>query len=363
MKVTRCSTRVVRTPADEPLLESEGAGSATRAFVLLHVETDEGIGGIGLTLFGGPLISALRAAVDALAELVIGENPLHVEAIATKLRTAAGFAGPGGIFTLALAAIDIALWDIKGKALGQPVWALIGGARDRVPTYASGALGRSMPVALLAMAAARLVGMGFTQMKMQLGGAPAASAEVERVQMVRESIGDEIALMADANQRWTVKQALDIGGRLERYHLFWLEDVVAHDDIPGQARVAAGLTTPLAAGEYHYGVSPFRALLEAGAVDVVMIDLVRVGGVTPWLKVAGMAAAFHRPVVSHLLPEMAVHLVAGVSNGLTVEYMPWTLRLFQETPRLEGGHLVVPQRPGWGLTVDEQAIKQYEVTV
>ena len=135
----------------------------------------------------------------------------------------------------------------------------------------------------------------------------------------------------------------------------------ATDDYPGLARVADALTTPIAAGEYVYGIAPFRHLLEARAIDVVMIDLVRVGGITQWLKVAGMAEAFNLPVVSHLVPEIHVHLIAAIPNGLTVEYMPWTLGLFEETPALEQGQLVVPNKPGLGLAFDQAAIKRYQV--
>jgi L-alanine-DL-glutamate epimerase-like enolase superfamily enzyme len=158
-----------------------------------------------------------------------------------------------------------------------------------------------------------------------------------------------------------VNHAIEVGRRLEPYRLYWLEDPVAHDDYAGLARVADTLTTPIAAGEYHYGIVPFRHLLEARSIDIVMIDLVRVGGITQWMKVAGMAEAFNLPVVSHLVPEIHVHLVAAIANGLTVEYMPWTLRLFEETPALEGGRLTVPTKPGLGLAFDQAAIKRYEL--
>jgi L-talarate/galactarate dehydratase len=361
MKIAHITTRVIRTPADNRLAPHVPAGNATREFVTIELQTDQGITGIGITLFGGPLILALKAAVDALAPLVIGENPIHVEAITAKLRRAASFAGPGGIFTLALAAFDIALWDIRGKLLDQPLCALVGGYRDRAPTYASGALPRASSLDELARTSTQLVDHGFKQLKMQLGGELGVAHAIERVRVVRTSIAEEIDLMADLNQRWDVRQAIAIGHRLEPYHLSWLEDVVAHDDYAGLARVTAALTTPIAAGEYHYGIVPFRHLLESHAITIVMIDVLRVGGITQWLKVAGMAEAFNLPVVSHLLPEIHVHLIAGIPNGLTIEYMPWTLGLFEETPIMEDGHLVVPLRPGLGLTFDAAAIKRYQL--
>src|SRR6266540_161270 len=256
MKITHVTTRVLNTPADNPLVVGLPAPTDTREFVTLELGTDEGPVGLGLTFFGGALTPALKAAVDALARLVIGDDPTQVEAIAAKLRRAAGSSGPGGIFTLALSAVDTACWDLKGKAMGRSVCALLGGLRDRVPTLA---------------------------------------ASVERVRVMREAVGPDVDLMCDINQLWSVHHAIEVGRRIEPYHLYWLEDPVAHDDYPGLARVADALVTPIAAGEYHYGLTPFRHLLEARAIDIAMIDLLRVGGITPWMKVAGMAEAFNLP--------------------------------------------------------------------
>ena len=146
-----------------------------------------------------------------------------------------------------------------------------------------------------------------------------------------------------------------VGKRIEPYHLFWLEDPTAHDDFAGLARIADNLVTPIAAGEYHYGIVPFRHMLEARSIDIVMIDLLRVGGITQWLKVAGMAEAFNLPVVSHLIPEIHVHLMAAIPNALTVEYMPWTHRLWTESRRSRTGQLVGAARGrAWGWSSTER---------
>jgi L-alanine-DL-glutamate epimerase-like enolase superfamily enzyme len=361
MKITHVTTRVLRMPADNPLVVGLPAPTDTREFVILELGTDQGLVGLGLTFFGGALTPALKTAVDTLGRLIVGDDPTQVEAIAAKLRRAAGSSGPGGIFTLALSAVDTACWDLKGKAAGKSVCALLGGLRDRVPTYASGALMRPHPVKYLAEAGPRLAAMGFSQMKMQCGSEPTVAASVERVRVMREAIGPDVDLMCDINQLWSVHHAIEVGRRIEPYHLYWLEDPTAHDDYPGLARVADALPTPIAAGEYHYGIVPFRHLLEHRSIDIVMIDLLRVGGITQWMKVAGMAEAFNLPVVSHLVPELHVHLIAAIPNGLTVEYMPWTLQLFEETPALEAGQLVVPTKPGLGLAFDQAVIKRYQV--
>ncbi|MBI4193660.1 MAG: mandelate racemase/muconate lactonizing enzyme family protein [Betaproteobacteria bacterium] len=363
MKISQVHSQIVRLPVDEPLGGGPAPPGATRDFVVLRVGTDQGVEGLGVTFFGGALTGALKAAVDALGALAVGQDPLRIETIVDKLRAAAVSCGPGGIFTLALSAIDIALWDIKGKVLNLPVARLAGGYRERVPTYASGALMRTFPLEHVVKAGPRLVEKGFRQMKTQLA-LPAPTnpgIEVERMRLIREAIGPEIDLMCDINQRWDVRQAISIGRRVEEHHLFWLEDVVAHDDYPGLASVAAALATPIAAGEYVYGAVPFRHMLEARSVDIVMIDWVRAGGITQWLKIAGMAEAFNLPVVSHLLPEIHVHLVSAIPNGLTVEYMPWASRLFVQGPALEDGMLIVPERPGLGLEFDHDVIKRFGV--
>jgi L-alanine-DL-glutamate epimerase-like enolase superfamily enzyme len=324
--------------------------------------TDQGVEGVGMSFFGGASMSgALKTAIDALGALAIGEDPLRIEAIVQNLRAAAASSGPGGIFTLALSAIDIALWDIRGKVFDQPVSRLLGGSRDRVPTYASGALMRGFPLAHVEQAAAQLVQKGFRQMKTQLAlpGNTNPEREIERIRVVRNAIGPDIDLMCDINQRWDVRQAISIGKRVDEYRLFWLEDVVAHDDYRGLAAVADALDTPVAAGEYVYGLTPFRYMLEARSVDIVMVDMLRAGGISQWVKIAGMAEAYNLPIVNHLAPEISVHLVAAVPNGLTVEYMPWSLRLWKEVPEPVNGELRVPDKPGLGLEFDPDTLKRY----
>jgi L-talarate/galactarate dehydratase len=366
MKITTIRTQIVALPNDEPLAGFSENPKATNPIVALRIGTDDGIEGIGVTFYGGAITSSLKRAVDDLGALLIGEDPLRIESIIAKLRAAAGGSGPAGMFTLALSAIDIALWDIRGKALGQPLWKLLGGARQRVPTYASGALRRNLSLDEVVAAAGRLKDRGFREMKTQLAlpGETSPAKEVERMRRVREAIGPDIKLMCDINQRWRVEQAIDIGRRVEDagVGLFWLEDVTTHDDFAGIARVNAALATPICGGELVYGIVPFRHMIEARAVDYVMIDLIRVGGITQWLKVAGMAEAFNLPVVSHVIPEIHAHLVAAVPNGLTVEYMGWMLQLFEGTAALENSELVLSDRPGLGLSFRDDTINRFAVT-
>jgi L-alanine-DL-glutamate epimerase-like enolase superfamily enzyme len=364
MKISSYEATTLRIPEDDPLANMAEEAGRMRPVVILRLRTDSGVEGIGLTFYGGAMTGSLRVAVEELAALTVGEDPMRVEKIVAKLNAGTGDScGPGGIFTLALSAIDIALWDIKGKALDQPLWKLLGGHRDRVATYASGSLRRGLTDAQAQRAAQTLVQKGFIEMKTQMAlpGNPTPAEEVRRVRVVREAIGPDIKLMCDINQRWRPEQAIDIGSRIEDVGLFWLEDVTTADDYPGLARVTAALKTPVAGGEYVWGIVPFRHMIEARSVDIVMIDICRAGGVTPWMKIAGMAEAFNLPVVSHVMPEMLVHLVAACPNGLTVEYMPWMLCLYEETPAIEHGMLVLPDKPGLGLKFDEKAVAAFKV--
>ncbi len=365
MKISRIRSQILVLPQADPLANTPEDPNAARPMVIVRLGTDDGTEGIGVTFYGGAITASLKRAVDDLGALVIGEDPLCIEAIIAKLRAAAGGSGPAGMFTLALSAIDIALWDIRGKALGQPLWKLLGGARQRVPAYASGALRRNLSLDEVVAAAGRLKDKGFREMKTQLAlpGDPSPAKEVERMRRVREAIGPDIKLMCDINQRWRVEQAIDIGKRVEDagVGLFWLEDVTTHDDYAGIARVNAALATPICGGELVYGVVPFRHMIEARSVDYVMIDLIRVGGITQWMKVAGMAEAFNLPVVSHVIPEIHAHLVAAVPNGLTVEYMGWMLQLFDGTAAVENSELVLSDRPGLGLTFREDTISRFGV--
>ena len=360
MKIASYEAITLNIPEDDPLANMPEQAGRTRPIVALRLRTDSGIEGIGVTLYG-KMNRTLHTAVEELAALTVGEDPMRIEAIVAKLRANSGDAGPGGIFTLALSAIDTALWDIKGKALDQPLWKLLGGHRDKVATYASGSLRRGLTDKQAQQAAETLLKKGFREMKTQMAlpGNPTPAEEVRRVRVVREAIGPDIKLMCDINQRWRPEQAIDIGHRVEEagVGLFWLEDVTAADDFQGLARVTAALKTPIAGGEYVWGIAPFRQMIQAHSVDIVMIDLARVGGVTQWMKVAGMAEAFNLPVVSHVMPEVLLHMVAACPNGLTVEYMPWMLALYEETPAIEKGQLVLPTKPGLGLTFDETTIK------
>ena len=361
MKIRETKVNFVRLPLEEPLVGAPYMPGMLREFFTVQVQTDEGIEGIGVTGFGGKLVRALRAALEDFGELIMGDDPLRTEQVNAKLRAASASCG-SGIAMLAISAIDTALWDIRGKAFGVPLARLLGGLRDKVPAYASGALTRTTPNDKLERAASALVEKGYSQIKTQMavdGFTP--KQEIERIRLIRGAVGPNVNLMVDINQRWSVAEAISIGHRVEDLGLGWFEDPTTCDDHQGHARIADALTTPICAGEYLWGIEPHRQAMSHHAIDITMIDLLRVGGVTPWMKVAGMAEAFNKPVASHLLPEIHVHLIAAIPNGLVVEYMPWTWRLFDDPPMPVNGEMTVPSGPGLGLKFAADLFEKYGV--
>ncbi len=364
MKITGSEVHLLGLPADEPLVGRPASPGATRPTVLLRLRTDEGVEGIGFTFLGSGLSRALKVAVEDLAALCVGFDPLDPAPMLDRLTALAGGSGPAGIFTLAVAALDIALWDIRGKAAGQPLWRMLGASGEPVPTYASGALMREFDLDTILRACRHLVDAGYGQVKMQLAlpGGHDRSREIDRIRRIREALGNETLLMCDINQRWSVPQALEMGQALEEFDLCWLEDPVSHEDLRGQAAVKAGQPLKIATGEFIYRPSGFEVLLASAAPDFVMIDPFRAGGITPWLTIAGMAHAEGRPVVSHLAPEIQVHLIGAVPNGWTVEYMPWSIALFREVPWPDRGYLRPPKGPGLGLVIDDAAVNRYRLS-
>ena len=362
MKIRQVTINLVRLPLEEPLVGAPPMPGMLREFLTVQIMSDDGIEGIGITTFGGKIVRTLKTALEEFGALIIGDDPLRTEQVTAKLRAASAPCSPGGIAALAISAIDIALWDIRGKVFGVPLARLLGASRDRVPAYASGALTRTTPTDKLERAAAALVAKGYSQIKTQMAvdGLNAAQ-EIERIRLIRSAVGPETNLMVDINQRWSVAEATSIGSRIEDLRLGWLEDPTRCDDYQGLAKIADALATPVCAGEYIYGIEPHRQTMTHHSVDIVMIDLVRVGGVTQWMKVAGMAEAFNKPVASHLLPEIHVHLIAAAPNGLVVEYMPWTWRLFDDPPMPDKGVMTVPTAPGLGLKFAAGLFDQYGV--
>ena len=352
MKITHAQTHVLRTPASNPLVVGLPAPTDTREFVTVELGTDQGLTGLGLTFFGGALTPALKSAVDTLAGLTIGEDPTQTELIAAKCRRAASHAGPGGIYSLALSAIDIACWDLKGKAVGQSVCALLGGLRDRAPTYASGALMRPHPKKYLAEAGPRLVKMGFRQMKMQCGSEATVAESIERVRVMRESIGPDVDLMCDINQLWSVNQAIEIGTASSRTSSSgwrtpspttitraWPGSLTpSHADRRRRVRLRHRAVPPLAGAplDRHRDDRPAAS----GRHHPVDEDRGHGGGLQParWSVTSSPSSTCTSS------PPFPTGLRSSTCRGRS--------SCSRKRPPMDAGQLVVPRKPGFGLSFD-----------
>jgi L-alanine-DL-glutamate epimerase-like enolase superfamily enzyme len=262
---------------------------------------------------------------------------------------------------MAIAPLDIALWDAAGKTVGQPLYRLLGGYRDRLPAYASDRLWYSLSLDELAESASQHVMHGYRAVKLRLGKEVRPEAEVERVHTVRQAVGANVGILVDATESWDRARATQTGRLLQEAGITWLEDPLHHQDLRGLSRLAETLDIPVAGGEHLYDLHAFQALLRHRAVDIAIIDLARAGGITPWRRIAASAQAHHVPVCGHVIPEIHVHLLSAIPNAFMVENVPRSAAILQEMPALEDGCLVAPKTPGLGLELDEAAVARYRV--
>lgn len=337
--------------------------SDTMTHVLVDLETDDGVvGQTYLVTFGLDWGRAVIELLRGLLDVVRGMDPRETSRVHRATWRATSMLGRRSLGVFAVSAIDMAAWDATAKTAGMPVWRMLGGSDEPLDTYASEGLWLTADLGQLAAEAAELVAKGFRAVKMRLGRARRAD-DIAAARAVRTAIGPDVKLMADANQGWDTRDAIDTGRALEDagVDLTWFEEPIAHDDVAGQARIAAELRTPLATGENAYTHFGFRELLEANAVDVMMPDLERIGGVTGWMRTAALADGWRKPLASHLFPELSCHVLAASPTAYYLEHMPWAQPLLAEKLRLVDGRVPLPSRPGFGLVWDATAVKRWTI--
>ncbi|HEU0157210.1 MAG TPA: mandelate racemase/muconate lactonizing enzyme family protein [Stellaceae bacterium] len=387
MKIADIRTIPLSYRCDTPY-GSAGGMQGARGALLVEIETDTGIVGIGEAGVGG---GGTRHVVEQqLRPMLLGEDPLLIEGLWQKMFARTRQFGRRGIVMNAISGIDIALWDIAGKAAKLPVYKLLGACRDRVEAYASGGFYQEgKGIDALAGEAEGYRAQGFHGMKMKIGRNPstqthlrhlvgnAEKCEVEpeediaRVAAVRKALGPNAKLMADVNCAWSPAMAIQMGRALEPYNLYWLEEPVATDDIDGSARVAEALATPIAGYETEIGLYGFRELITRGAVDIVQPDLAWSGGFSECRRIAAFAQAHHLMVAPHafagaVLLAASLHFAAAVPNALALEFdrNPNGLRdeLLTEPFAIDhDGTVRLPERPGLGIELDRSAVERYRV--
>jgi len=349
-------------------------------WVLVQVLTDEGLVGVGDgTNYPGALV--VEKAIQELNPQVVGENTFNIERLWRKMYQHLYFIGISGAAISALSAIEIALWDIVGKSLGTPIYNLLGGVcRERIRLYANlWTLERGLRPEDFAERALRAAEEGYTAVKfdpidpsertLNRSLTPQAEDNVEaRVRAVREAVGEEVDIALDMAAAMDPETAIRMGRRLEQYRLLFYEEPVPPENVGAMAKVTSSVNVPVCTGERLFTRFGFRELMEIGAADIIMPDVVRTGGIMETKKIAAMAEVHYLPVAPHnpnspISTLASAHVVANIPNFLILEFLaqdaPWRDEIITDPLRVEEGHLLLPTKPGLGTDLDLEAVKRH----
>ncbi len=390
MRITEVSTLKLRYVMDVPMADAIHY-MPERTLLLVQVHTDAGHVGLGeCAAYGGTLDSMEAVVRHDLRPSLLGEDPFTVERLWAKMAWRGHQRGQRGMLPMAIAGVDIALWDIIGQATKTPLYRPLGGYRDTIDAYASaGFYAAGKGVAEVAEEFAGYAERGFRFGKMKVGRNPdvmtnplpdmwasdyatcTLDEDVERVRAVRRAVGPEFKLAIDANNAWTPAVALRFMRRVADQDIFWLEEPVATDDVAGSAEIAHALDLPVAGYESETGLAGFRDLIERRAVDIVQPDAIWSGGITECKRIAALAHAHRLPVIPHVFSSAVasianMHLIAAIPNGGLLEFdqnpNPLRSELFEE-PIAVGpdGKVRLPERPGLGVTLNQATVDRYRV--
>lgn len=350
--------RSVNLPLKIPVSDAKvltGRQSPLKEVALLfaEIETSDGHSGMGFTYTlrtGGP---AQFAHAVEIAPGLLGEDPNDIGRLWNKLVWTSASVGRSGVATQSIAAIDTALWDLKAKRAGLSLAKLLGAYRDRVRCYntSGGYLQASVEEIFDKSTQSLENGIGGIKIKV---GHPDRTVDLARVAAIRKHIGDDVPLMVDVNQQWDRTTALRMGLALEQFNLEWLEEPLDGYDVEGHAALAGQLITPVGTGEMLTSTRDVAAYIQRGAIDVVMHDAPRVGGITPFLKVASMAEEANLVMAPHFVMEIHLQLAAAYPHATWVEHFEWLEPAFNERLEIRDGYMLVPDRPGLGFTLHDQ---------
>lgn len=354
LKMVDLRPKVERTDAIQSFVSQETP--------LVTITDSDGAVGTGYSYtIGTGGSSVMRLLADHLAPRLIGRDADQIEAIWHELEFATHATTIGAITSIALAAVDIALWDLRARKQNLPLWKLAGGAKDRCPLYTTEGGWLHIPVEALVEDALDAKSKGFTGSKVKIGK-PHGSEDFARLSAVRKAVGDGYEIMTDANQGFSVDEAIRRAERLRELDLGWIEEPLPADDIDGHVRLNQSTSTPIAIGESLYSIRHFREYMQKGACSIVQVDAGRIGGITPWLKVAHAAEAFDMPVCPHFLMELHVSLTCAVQNGKYVEYIPQLDDITTSRLTIENGMALAPTTAGLGIEWDWDAIRSRSIS-
>ncbi|ROR24886.1 galactarate dehydratase /L-talarate dehydratase [Comamonas sp. BIGb0124] len=354
IRLSSCYLPLATPISDAKVLTGRQKPMTEIAMLFAEIETRDGHRGLGLSYSkraGGP---GQFAHAQEVAPALIGEDPNDISRLWTKLTWAGASVGRSGMAVQAIGAFDVALYDLKARRAGLPLSKLLGAQRESVQCYntSGGFLHTPLEQLLVNAAASRERGIGGIKLKV---GQPDHALDIRRVEAVRKHLGDEVPIMIDANQQWDRPTAQRMCRVFERFNLVWIEEPLDAYDYEGHAALAAHFDTPIATGEMLTSAAEHGELIRHRAADYLMPDAPRVGGITPFLKIAAQAEQAGLSLGPHFAMELHVHLAAAYATEPWVEHFDWLEPLFNERLEIANGRMLVPTRPGLGLSLSEQA--------
>jgi L-alanine-DL-glutamate epimerase-like enolase superfamily enzyme len=324
------------------------------AMLFVEVKTRDGAEGIGFSYSKRAGGRAQYAHLAEIASNLLGEDSSDIGRVYDKLLWAGASVGRSGVATQAIAAVDIALWDLKARRAGLPLAKLLGAYRDSVLAYNTSGGFLHESVEQITRNAAASMAAGIAGIKIKVGH-PDCAVDLRRVRGVREFLGDDVPLMVDANQQWDRPTAMRMGRALDEFGLTWIEEPLDAYDATGHARLSRALVTPIASGEMLTSVAEHRRLIDADAVSVLQPDAPRIGGITPFLELATLASGAGLSLAPHFAMQIHLHLAAAYPSETWVEHFEWLDPLFAERLETRDGRMLVPSRPGLGITLSDEA--------
>jgi L-alanine-DL-glutamate epimerase-like enolase superfamily enzyme len=357
MRITNLNAQILRLPPARVSLSMSGDGKEIERpnyiVLLVNVETDAEISGVGFGAFSISGRALLATIEDELSPLLIGEDPSCHERLWAKIQTC-----DNPLAIPAYSAIDIALWDIKSKQGGVPLWQLLGGVRDKVPIHAAETACPHLSAAETITSARACLSQGLGGVRIGLRGID-PEADAHKAQEIRDALGEDIWFAVTGPGHYDYETALPMGRFIEEeIGADWFEDPLRGDDLAAYSRLSSRIDTPLAAGSNFTRADQFLRMLETDASVILRPNVLRLGGITPWLKIAALAELRHRPVVPYLLPEIGVHLACALPGVQAVEYVPWLAPLFTSQLQIENGQAIPPNRPGHGWEINQEVISR-----